>query len=350
MVCAPWARRRAGYSPVDVAATIPGLASTLSTSTAPKSTQTGALSGSPQGPAKAEAGKASAASATTSALTGTGCSKGGGPWPVIFMVPLRAEGSKAARPGFAGPRSLPSEEDRHGAEGAGSSSVFVERRLDLGRLLGFAGLVRRGRVRTGRAAEVQAERLEVDPVAVAADLLQRGEQLLLGGRPRVRGRGHLRGGADLDPAVPLQPRGRRDELPDDHVLLQAEQPVDLALDRRVGQHLRRLLEGRRREERLRRERRLRDPEDQRLEGRLLLLALLLLYAEVLALEHDLVHQLAGQQVGVAGVVDAHLLQHLPHDQLDVLVVDVDALGAVHLLHLADEVELGLGRGPARVRV
>ena len=39
---------------------------------------------------------------------------------------------------------------------------------------------------------------------------------------------------------------------------------------------------------------------------------------------------------------AHLLQHLAHDQLDVLVVDVDALGAVDLLHLGDQVLLGLG--------
>src|SRR6187402_3213475 len=75
MVWAPWARRRAGYSPVEVAATIPGFASTLSTSAAPKSTQTGAPSGSPQGPARAEAGKASAASATMIAFTREGVAK-----------------------------------------------------------------------------------------------------------------------------------------------------------------------------------------------------------------------------------------------------------------------------------
>ena len=50
----------------------------------------------------------------------------------------------------------------------------------------------------------------------------------------------------------------------------------------------------------------------------------------------------GRQVGVALLVDPHLLQHLAHDQLDVLVVDVDALGPVDLLHLGDEVQLGLG--------
>src|SRR3712207_8900702 len=40
---------------------------------------------------------------------------------------------------------------------------------------------------------------------------------------------------------------------------------------------------------------------------------------------------------VALLVHADLLEHLPHDQLDVLVVDVDALGLVDLLHLAHEV-------------
>ena len=46
---------------------------------------------------------------------------------------------------------------------------------------------------------------------------------------------------------------------------------------------------------------------------------------VLPLEDGLVDELARQEVRVAGVLDAHLLQHLADDQLDVLVVDVDAL-------------------------
>ena len=49
----------------------------------------------------------------------------------------------------------------------------------------------------------------------------------------------------------------------------------------------------------------------------------------------------GQVVRVALLVDAHLLEHLPRDELDVLVVDVHALGHVDLLHLLDEVLLGL---------
>jgi len=111
--------------------------------------------------------------------------------------------------------------------------------------------------------------------------------------------------------------------------------VDLALQRRVGQHLCRLLEGRCREEGVGVQRRLRDPEND-------LLGLGSLAAGV---EHLLVDprvllaidELSWQQVCVALLVDADLLEHLSHDQLDVLVVDVDALGLVDLLHLGDEV-------------
>src|SRR2546427_6132020 len=56
-------------------------------------------------------------------------------------------------------------------------------------------------------------------------------------------------------------------------------------------------------------------------------------SRVLAVEHELVDELAREQVGATGAVDAHLLQHLPHDQLDVLVVDLDALRLVDLLYL-----------------
>ena len=55
-----------------------------------------------------------------------------------------------------------------------------------------------------------------------------------------------------------------------------------------------------------------------------------------------VDELAGQEDGVALREDAHLLHHLAHDDLDVLVVDLDALRAVDLLDLVDQVALGAG--------
>src|SRR5438477_1613078 len=216
----------------------------------------------------------------------------------------------------------------------------VERGVDLGDLLRLDLLVRRAAVAARLAAEVEVEVREALAAAVRADLLERRQQLLLGLRPRVRAHRRRVGRADLDRAVALEAGRRRDELADDDVLLQAEQTVDLALDRGVGQHLRRLLEGGRREEGLGRERCLRDPEDQRLGRRLVLL--LLLHARVLTLEHDLVHELTRQQVGVAVVLDTHLLQHLPDDELDVLVVVVYTLRLVYLRHLADEIQLGRG--------
>ena len=46
---------------------------------------------------------------------------------------------------------------------------------------------------------------------------------------------------------------------------------------------------------------------------------------------------AGEQLGVAGFLDADLPHHLAHDDLDVLVVDVNALLTVGLLDFLDEV-------------
>ena len=63
-----------------------------------------------------------------------------------------------------------------------------------------------------------------------------------------------------------------------------------------------------------------------------------------------VFELARQQAGRALRLDPHLLQHLAGDQLDVLVVDVDALGAVDPLHLGHQVELDVGAAADRQQV
>src|SRR5689334_13754095 len=65
----------------------------------------------------------------------------------------------------------------------------------------------------------------------------------------LRGRtGDRLGRLDLEPAVAPESRRRRDQLPDDDVLLEAEQAVGLALERRVREDLGGLLERRRRQE------------------------------------------------------------------------------------------------------
>src|SRR3954471_15335958 len=163
--------------------------------------------------------------------------------------------------------------------------------------------------------------------------------------------GERLGRLDLDRAGAPEARGRRDQLPDDHVLLQAGEAVDLALERRVGQDLGGLLEGGRRQERVRGQRRLGDAEDDLL-GLGAFLALrdhrVVDLPELVAVD-----ELPRQEVRVALLVDPDLLEHLADDQLDVLVVDVHALGLVDLLHLLDEVDLDtgppLGRRLAAVR-
>nr|AHE14899.1 hypothetical protein asmbl_7 [uncultured bacterium] len=157
----------------------------------------------------------------------------------------------------------------------------------------------------------------------------------------VDGGARLLGRLDRDVPVAADAGTGRDQLPDDHVLLEAEQAVALALDRGVGEHLGRLLEGRGRQPRLRRQRRLGDPHQHRAgRGRL---AALGDDPTVLGLEQRPLDQRTGQELRRARVDDGHPLQHLADDHLDVLVVDRHALAAVDLLDLADQVQLHLAR-------
>src|SRR6201989_1432398 len=69
------------------------------------------------------------------------------------------------------------------------------------------------------------------------------------------------GRLDRDRAVVLEAGRGRDQLADDHVLLEADKAIPLALQGRVGEHLGRLLEGGGGEEGLGRQRGLGDSED-----------------------------------------------------------------------------------------
>src|SRR6266852_2415260 len=160
---------------------------------------------------------------------------------------------------------------------------------------------------------------------------------LAGGGNRLRElREHLeRLLAQLLVVVEAGPGG--DQLADDHVLLQATEPVDLSRDRRLGKDTGRLLEGCRRQPARRVERGLDEAEQDGLGHRRV--AALRQYLRVGFLVLPLGHDFARQQVGVTGGIDADLPHHLPDDHLDVLVVDVDTLRAVHLLDLFDQVGL-----------
>src|SRR5829696_3811765 len=131
---------------------------------------------------------------------------------------------------------------------------------------------------------------------------------------------------DRELTVAWQAGGRRDELADYDVLLQAGEAINLALY--VGgegclgyadQH--RVVSG----------------------GA----AFLLLDALVFCEDREAVGDLLGEQFGVARVVDDDLAEHLAYYHLDVLVVDIHALGLVDLLHLVHQVTLG-GRAAAAV--
>src|SRR6266568_8092748 len=63
------------------------------------------------------------------------------------------------------------------------------------------------------------------------------------------------------------------------------------------------------------------------------------HAAVLRLEVRPVNQQTRQELGRAGVDDRDPLEHLPNDDLDVLVVDLYALRPVHLLDLLGQVDL-----------
>ena len=125
------------------------------------------------------------------------------------------------------------------------------------------------------------------------------------------------------PIVVAEARSGRNHVAQDDVLLETHEEVLPAGDGRLGQNLRRLLETRRGDERIRGQGRLGNPEQQRrADGGLLAV---LPHALVLAAEQELVHGGPGQEVRVARFLDLHFAHHLAHDDLDVLVVDRHAL-------------------------
>src|SRR5438552_2645745 len=135
-------------------------------------------------------------------------------------------------------------------------------------------------------------------------LRRKGGELLLFVGPEQAGEGlRLRHPVELVPTG-LQPGPSRDELADDDVLLEPEQPILLTHRRGLGEDARGLLERRGREERRRRQRRLRHAEEHRLCRRGL--ATRRDRAGVDVLELEAIEELHREELGVARLFDADL--------------------------------------------
>jgi len=133
----------------------------------------------------------------------------------------------------------------------------------------------------------------------------------------------------------------RDQLTDNNVLLQAEQRVNLTLDRSLGQDTGGLLEGSGRQEGLGCQRCLGDTHEGRAAGCQLEIGLAsvdaCLYLIVVILELEQVDDRTRQYLCVTCVLNLNLAHHLTNDNLNVLIVDVYALLTVNLLDFLDQV-------------
>ena len=140
-----------------------------------------------------------------------------------------------------------------------------------------------------------------------------------------------------DVLVILHARTCGDEFPDDDVLFETDERIALGADGCLGEHAAGLLEGRRRKEAVRCERGFGDAEQHALcrcghaarHDRLL----------VLFLEVEHIGELPGKHIGGACVLDADLSEHLADDDLDVFIVDIDALRTVDGLDFVEDIIL-----------
>ena len=123
----------------------------------------------------------------------------------------------------------------------------------------------------------------------------------------------------------------------DHVFLKAAETINFAKRCCFGKHTGRVLEGRRRDKAVGLERSLSDTEQNwRSFGRF---PALLDHATVFGFEIKPIDLVTPEQGGIARICDFHLAQHLAHDDLDMFVVNLDALQPINFLHLIDQMFL-----------
>src|SRR6266568_4682858 len=141
----------------------------------------------------------------------------------------------------------------------------------------------------------------------------------------------------LDLAMLSEPGSGRDQVTHDHVFLETAQFIDLAQCGRFGENAGRILERCGRDKAVGFQRGLRDAEKHG--NGLRWFSTLFDDLLVFFLEVEFVHLIAPEQRRIARVGNFHFAQHLPHDDFDVLVVDLYALQAIDLLHFVDQMLL-----------
>ncbi len=130
----------------------------------------------------------------------------------------------------------------------------------------------------------------------------------------------------------------RDDVSHDHVLFKAEQVVGLTCACSIGKNTCCVLEGGCRNKGLGPERCFGDPKKN---GCCLRRSCRLLRSPLLfwLWKFFLIDIFAIEEGGIAWIGDAHFLEHLTHDDLNVLIVDVHTLQTINFLHLVHEILL-----------
>ena len=113
--------------------------------------------------------------------------------------------------------------------------------------------------------------------------------------------------------------------------------IDFSVDGSLCQNLCRLLEGCSRQEGVCSEGSLCDTEHDLLSCGRRKPFFLKLLVDILKLKH--IYHCSRKEIGISLFLHAHLLQHLAHDDFDMLVIDINTLETVYALYLAEHVVL-----------
>src|SRR5258708_15855404 len=126
-----------------------------------------------------------------------------------------------------------------------------------------------------------------------------------------------------------------------HVLLKSTEKIDLAERRRFREHSGSILEGSRRDETIGLKRRLGNPKKHWNGFRRF--TTLFGDSPIFFVEFKSVDLITPEQLGITRFGDFHFPQHLANNDLDMFIINLNALEAVHLLHLVYQVLLQILR-------